>query len=700
MNDISHQNSGQFEWLYRWVFPVLVFLLAFFPRAVYPVSLSNLWHQRAIRFTDALATGNLRETYQSYHPGVTVLWLSGIGMRVLGWQRGLSSGQLLGLEPSQPGSVADAVAAGVIPLAFAIALCIALSYIPLKRITDRNVALVATLLMALDPFYLTHSKALHLDALLGTFMFASALFLLSYLHRAKWLDLILSGAFAGLAFLTKSPSLFLIPYAGLATGVYRLLVRNDDGVRTDRLGWGRRLWIMTRTLLIWGAASVVVFIALWPAMWVQPFVVVRSVIDGVFFHVETIHQNPIFFNGRAEFGDPGPLFYLATIAWKTTSVTLPMVCVALFFALARIRRNTRSRLTLLFIAYILFYTAQISLSNWKQTSYMVPAFPTLDVLAALGLVRVTEAIGRTRWWQSRRWLSTVLVAIAITLQAVAVLPHHPYYGVHYNALLGGSRVAQRVLPLQEQGEGLDLAAQHLGTLPRAQQARAMVYSYGASMFDRYFTGLTVIDPDPWIDYRVYYLNQIEHGLGGEKWLEAWETDRKTTPLWTADFDGVTYVWVYGTPPTELAAGGPEYTMDLRFGEHIRLSKARLSSADISPGGTLTVVLFWESDAELGEDYMIFTHVLSEGGELRAQHDGPPVYGVRATPTWRIGESIEDGHVIRFGDDLAPGEYELSVGMYDLKSSERLPVYNASGERLPEDRAVVSTLTVQGDTAGQ
>jgi hypothetical protein len=694
MDDISHQNSGQLEWLYRWAIPVLVFLLAFFPRAVYPVSLSNLWHQRAIHFTDALATGNLGETYQSYHPGVTVLWLSGIGMRVLGWQRGLSSGQLLGHEPSQPGSVADAVAAGVIPLAFAIALCIALSYIPLKRIADRKVALVATLLMALDPFYLTHSKALHLDALLGTFMFVSALFLLSYLHRAKWLDLILSGAFAGLAFLTKSPSLFLIPYAGLATGVYGLLARKNGGDGADLPSWGRRLWVMLRTLLIWGVVSIVVIVALWPAMWVQPVVVVRSVIDGVFFHVETIHQNPIFFNGKAEFGDPGPLFYLATIAWKTTSVTLPMVCVALFFSLAQFRRNTRSRLALLLIAYVLFYTAQISLSSWKQTSYMTPAFPMLDVLAALGLVHVTEAIGRIRWWQSRRWLPTVLAAIAIAVQAIAVLPHHPYYGVYHNALLGGSRVAQRVLPLQEQGEGLDLAAQHLGTLPRAQQARAMVYSYGASMFDIYFIGRTVIDPDPWIDYRVYYLNQIEHGFGGEKWLEAWEADRETTPLWTAEFDGVTYVWVYGTPPTELAAGGPEYTMDLQFGEHITLSQARLSSQDISPGGTLTVVLTWESDAEIKDNYMVFVHVLSEDGELRAQHDGPPIYGVRATPTWRIGEIIKDGHVVQFGDDLAPGEYELSVGMYDLESSQRLPIYDLSGERLPEDRAVVSTLTVR------
>jgi hypothetical protein len=325
---------------------------------------------------------------------------------------------------------------------------------------------------------------------------------------------------------------------------------------------------------------------------------------------------------------------------------------------------------------------------------MVPAFPMLDVLAAMGLIQVVNAVGRLRWWQNRRWLPAALAVLAVSLQAVVVLPFHPYYGVYHNRLLGGSRVAQHVLPLQDQAEGLDLAAQHLNTLPRAQQARAMVFSYSADLFRRHFIGLTTIEPDPWTDYRVYYINQTQRSLGSEDWQKAWEADRETTPLWTKGFDGVTYVWVYGAPPSELAADGPEYSMELRFGEHITLSQARISSNDISPGGTLTVVLSWESDAELKDNYMVFVHVVSEDGQLCAQHDGPPIYGVRATPTWRIGETIEDGHVIRFGDDLAPGEYELSVGMYDLESSQRLPVYDASGARLPKDRAVVSTLTVR------
>ncbi|NIV31560.1 MAG: phospholipid carrier-dependent glycosyltransferase, partial [Anaerolineae bacterium] len=123
-----------------------------------------------------------------------------------------SSDQLLDIEPTVPGTVNDAVAAGVLPLAFAIALCVALSYVLLRRIMGQKVAIVGGFLLAVDPFHIAYSKVLHLNALLGTFMFVSVLLLLNYLYRAKWLDLVLSGMFAGLAFLTKSPALFLIPY--------------------------------------------------------------------------------------------------------------------------------------------------------------------------------------------------------------------------------------------------------------------------------------------------------------------------------------------------------------------------------------------------------------------------------------------------------------------------------------------------------
>ena len=653
------------------------------------------WYNRAVSFGDALLARDWAGTYQRYHPGVTTMCLSGIGLKLLGWQQGLSSEQLLGLAPIKPGTLNDGVTAGVIPLAFAIALCIALTYPLLSRIVGRKAALSGSCLLALNPFYIAYSKVLHVDALLATFMLVSALFLLNYLQRGRWFDLVLSGVFAGLAFLTKSPGLFLIPYAGLAVGMYRLVKSESDcGQRARTTGWLRQIVTLMGVLAIWAGIAAAIFVVLWPAMWVEPMDALRQVGGRIIFHVETAHRNPIFFNGQVMFEDPGLPFYLATIAWKTTLVTLPACCAALVFALLRFRRSEPSRVAGMLIAYVFFFTIQMGLSARKGLPYLLPAFPALDVAAAVGLVQGAEAIGRLRWWRNRGWISTALVALAVVLQAVVVLPRHPYYGTHHNALLGGSRVARRILPLQDQGEGLDLAARYLNTLPRAQRASAELHKRSAEIFGRNFVGLTSIGNDPPANYRVYYVNQVMRHLGGEEWDDTWEVDRHNVPLWSIAFDGVTYVWIYGAPPEEPAPGGPEYEVDYRLGEHVQLRQVRLSATTLAPGDTLTVVLNWVSDGEIKRSYNVFCHLLSASGELVGQRDGVPLHGIRPTPSWRAGEIIEDSYGILLDDNVAPGECELWAGMYDLETMERLDVYDATGKRLADGRIPVGSVRVQ------
>jgi 4-amino-4-deoxy-L-arabinose transferase-like glycosyltransferase len=689
------QNLWCSRRLQRWVILTLIFLLAFLPRAIYPVSRAMLWYERAIHFGDALLAQDWGATYQSYHPGVPTMWLAGIGLKLFAWGRGLSSDQLLGLKPTQPGTMNDAIAAGVMPMALVIALCITLSYPLLNRIAGRKVALAGSFLLAVDPFHLSYSKVLHVDALLATFMFTSTLFLLSYLGRARWLDLVLSGIFAGLAFLSKSPSWFLLPYTALLVGMDRLAAGLGAGgeARAGRRQWLHHLWDIVRPLLTWGGVAAVVFVMLWPVMWVKPFDALHWMLSRTIHHVEDVHPNPVFFNGQATLEDPGLSFYLATIAWKTTLVTLPMVGAALAFALLRPRRGKHNKVVWSLAVYAICFTIVMGLARFKQLAYLLPVFPALDVAAALGLAHSAEAIAYLRPWRKRRWLPTALVVLVLRLQVGIVLPHHPYYGTHHNHLLGGSRVAQHILPLQNQGEGLDLAAQYLNTQPHAQQARALVYDLGARVFRHSFLGFTITGRDPWINYRVYYANQVQRHLGGREWEEAWNADQQTTPLWSAVFDRVTYVWVYGNPPQAPAAGGPEYEVNYQLGEHIALKQVRLSAETLAAGDSLVVALTWQSETEIKEDYNVFSHLLSASGELVAQRDGPPIYGLRPTSTWRAEEVIEDSYEVFLGSDLAPGEYELSVGMYDVDSMERLPAYSSAGEPLPEDRIVLGSVRI-------
>jgi hypothetical protein len=690
------QNLNPSRWLHRWAIPASIFWLAFLPRAIYPVSRTLLWYERALLFGDALLAGDWAGTYQRYHPGVTTMWLSGASLKLFARLRGLSPEQMWGSVPTKPGMLNDAIAAGVLPLALVVALCIALSYPLIRRLVDKKVALAGSLLLALDPFHLALSKVLHVDALVATFMLMSVLLLLNFLHQARRRDLVLSGAFAGLSFLSKSSSLFLVPFAALAVGACEWIAPGLP--RGMSAGWRGRLWRTTWILLFWGGVSAVAFVVLWPAMWVEPLQVLRGVGERIVFHVETVHRNPVFFAGQITLDDPGPFFYLATIAWKTTIVTLPAACAITILALVRLGRGKHGRFVWLLIAYVVFFTAQMGLSSRKELRYLLPVFPALDLLAAFGLVECARALGRARGCMKRRWVPMGCVVLAVALQAAVVLPRHPYYSTHHNALLGGSKVAQHLLPLQDQGEGLDLAAQHLNTLPRAQGARAALHPRGTAVFQRNFLGLTSDFGAPWINYRVYFVNQIMRRLHSPKWEEAWQADRQTAPLWSVAFDGVTYVWVYGAPPEAPAAGGPEYEVDYRLGEHIDLQRVRLSAETLAPGDSLVVALIWTSDGEVETEYMVFCHLLSASGELVAQRDGPPLYGVRPTSTWLAGEVMEDSYEIFLGSDLAPGDYELSVGMYDPESMERLPAYSAAGERLSEDRIVLGSVRIKAPEA--
>ena len=72
-------------------------------------------------------------------------------------------------------------------------------YYLLSRLFSQRVALVAGLLLALDPMYLAHSRILYHDGLVTTFMTLSALALLLYIWRSKQWALLLSGVCAGLA---------------------------------------------------------------------------------------------------------------------------------------------------------------------------------------------------------------------------------------------------------------------------------------------------------------------------------------------------------------------------------------------------------------------------------------------------------------------------------------------------------------------
>jgi 4-amino-4-deoxy-L-arabinose transferase-like glycosyltransferase len=675
-------------WVERWAIPLLIFVVALMPRIVYPVSRPLVWSDRAFHFGNAILERDWATTYQRYHPGVTLMWLAGAGLQLFSRQQGgLTADQLLGIAPTKPGTLTASVSAAIIPLGLAIAFCIALSYPLLRRLAGRRVGLVASLLVALDPFDIAYSKVVHPDGLLTVFMFLSGLFLLAYLREGRRQDLVLSGITGGLAFLTKSPSLFLVPYVGLI-GTATYLFPNHGNRSLPQ-----RLVQVVRLMIAWLLIAAAVFFLLWPAMWVKPGDVLATMADRIVFHTTNPHRNPVFFNGQITEEDPGILYYLATIGWKTTTITLPFIGVALLWLSGR-WRSKEGRILLALVAYATFFTLQMGIGAFKQVAYILPVTPVLSTIAAFGLVWTTDALASLRWIRERRWFTPVLLSLALLAQAAIVVQNHPYMGNHYNLLLGGLGAAAKVLPLQDHGEGLDIAARYLSNLEHGQDETALIHPRSAIVFQREFVGRTTSEIVPWTTYRVYYINEEMRQLGDEDWQALWQSDQEREPFLTVAFKGIPFVWVYGGPPGDPVPDGLDYEMDAQLGDHVWLERIRMSGEKIRLGETLTFALYWRSDGLVREDYTVFTHLLSADGSLVAQWDQVPLSGIRPVSTWRDGELLEDVYHIPIPPDAVPGVLELSAGMYESQTMQRLVARDAQGNALPENRIPLGLIRVE------
>ncbi len=118
--------------------------------------------------------------------------------------------------------------------------------------------------------------------------------------------------------------------------------------------------------------------------------------------------------------------------------------------------------------------------------------------------------------------------------------------------------------------------------------------------------------------------------------------------------------------------------------------------DFTAERQLTVTLFWQALAEMEEDYTVLFHLVDEDGELVTQRDGQPNGGLTPTSIWKAGEVIRDEYVISLPTAPQEGHYSVRIGLYDLRTMERLPVFDSAGSRLPHDVIVLDEISPASD----
>ncbi len=665
--------------LYRFArhrFPALVvlgiFLVAFIPRAwaldVFITIDETRWIPRSMNFLLALLSGDWASTFRVGHPGVTTMLCVSLGAAIhhLGWVAGISPpaagwpGDLISTAQLIPTDVAGSLTPLRLPIALVTSIGVVGMYLLSSRLFGHRVAVVGAILVALEPFFVAHSRFLHTDALLSTFMTLSILSLAAWLGEHRWRFLFLSGIAAGLALLTKSTALLLLPAAFLT-----VLIHSREDLREAIL-----------PVILWGLAVAATFFALWPAMWVDPLGTVMAVWLKAVAESEGGHL--IYFLGNISM-DPGPGFYPLVLLARATPLTL-IGAVLAAITVIRGRQNTNRGTIGFLAAYILGFALFAAAIDKKQGRYLLPIFPILGFLAAVGWVSAIrwtlEEITRRRQWKwplSRTVLFGSAAGIILLLQAISSLPTAPYYLTYYSPAVGGPKGAKELIQIGW-GEGMNLAAAYLNSLPgSAHQRVAASYS---ETFQPFFHGETIA-PNALLeaDHVVLYLSEVQRNRPS-----AWAVSLLSSqePEHVVRLGGIEYAWVYSCSNLPIYASPPvmQYSVQIPLldsdGERkITLLGYDLDRDSVPSGNSTTIDLYWQCNQPPGAYYNLSLQLVNAVMRSWGGVDEPPVSGRPATLLWEQGLILRDDHTFQILPGTPPGSYRLLVSLYNPYSGSSL-----------------------------
>jgi 4-amino-4-deoxy-L-arabinose transferase-like glycosyltransferase len=686
---------------------IAIFLLAFLPRVfsldIFLTIDEVKWLTRSEQFLQALLRQDFSATYLSAHPGIINYWLilSGVLIRYLlqfgvtferaHWSQGLQEFAAVMLFGGTPNL--DFLASGRLLFALVTSVCVSVSYLLSRKLFSQRVAFLGAALLALDPFYMAFSRLLVTDALVASFTTLSLLSFIMYLtHRRKWRYVIFSGITAGLAFLTKVPSLVLVPTVGvLAMLTCAFEGRSSSSPRRKNIGQ------LALALVTWGLIAGLVCLALWPALWVEPLGTIHQLWRGL--TSKEIGGRLQFFMGKVT-DDPGFWFYWVVALFRLTPLTL----LGLLFGASSLMPGSKkprtsegvARVTML-MTFVLLFSFSITLEPSKFDRYLLPVFPVVEIIAAMGLCTLVEEVVHRlshspnwlgRWATDvgqRRWVAAGCFA-SLAVQALFALPQHPYYLSFYNPLAGGPSQASRIL-LVGHGEGLDGAARYLNQKDNASElVVATAFRPGLAPF---FRGETVdlrkthpTDVWPWLRADYVVLNIWE--LQREGSTQVVSLFRSQKPEHLVKIKGVEYTWIYRNrknilsqvPSPQYAAGGNLAGKALLLGYDLYEPPARA----VESGGMLHVTAYWQCLEAMDQDYSVYIRLKDEAGHTWGQVDDWPVKGLLPTSQWAPGMIVRDDYDVEVLPGTPPGYYRIEVGMYSVdetKGTELLGQWRAS-----------------------
>jgi len=666
------------------------------------------WIGGAGQFFMAVRQGDLAQTYWHFFPGITITW----GQALVLWLQSLGSHvppeAFVGFQMEY---LAQSVGAMRLSGVVLTSLAVPFVYWLGKPLLGKWPALLAAGLLAVDPFWVAHSRVVNGDALAGVLIVLAylAFALLLFRPEQKWA--VISGLFVGLSLLTKLPAPVVVPCIGLLAAI---------GIARNR-NW--RFWL--RALIFCGATSAVVFVVLWPAMWVSPLETLRLI------YVDTFDVGDIGGKDKVEFfmgqvvEKQSPFFYPLALAFRLTPVnmlgavlTLPLVFVAK-------NRRTRWAMALLWL-FMVIVTVLGNFSPKKADRYLMSVVVAVDVLAAVGWVWLAGRIGEFRIANGRTaneqktmnngqrtndkrdhtpstthyaprttshvprptfrsslitHHSSLIPAFLIAIQLMFTITNYPYVLTYYNPLLGGFATAAELVPVGR-GEGLEQAAAWINSQPNGQAATITPYYENVTNF--YLDGTSLDWPDDGkkqllADYVVFYIAQTQRKLPYPGLVDYFQQQE---PAYVVRHGQTPYVWVYKRQrPIKALSGEAEIVGRAQIVGYSQ------TEPRLTPGSSSQFVLYLlTKDQPLppNEDFRV--SLIDASGNSHGQWQSA------AVNRWTTNGVVEWRGQLALSPRLPPGNYKLKVSLIDTN-------INAEVTFFPFDEETITVYAPKEDLGG-
>lgn len=486
-----------------YVLLAVVFLAPRLPKIDSFVTLDEpSWLSQGANFYYALGQREFENTVYEYQPAVTTMWIisfamlayfpeyRGLGQGYLDYEKGRLDPFMIehGYDPLVLLTYSRVIQVFILLILFL------LFYFLLQRIIPKWAAVFAAVFVSFDPFFLGHTRMMDHEAMVALFVFVSILAFAVYLRDRKFLFLLLSGVSAGFAQLTKSSSIAMLAAIGI------LLLMQIYQERQQ--GWGKAFLNNTKIFGAWFAVLAVAYVIFWPGMWVAPGKMLYQVFGNAFSYAFQGARLTITEELQPE------QFSLETNAggfWEVTKVLLyrvtPLTWLGVLFGLTfrfhpnrELVRPYQLLLTLTLTTAVAFILMIGIAQGRNSPHYILSSYLALNVLAGLG------------WFHAVKWLANrferqslqyALLGLVMIFQAGSALVYYPYYFTYRNPILyaAGWHTETPEFPY---GEGLELAARYLASLPDAEETTALVY-YSRGCFSYYYPGES-------ISFRPYYID--------------------------------------------------------------------------------------------------------------------------------------------------------------------------------------------------